>query len=77
MKYIAIFLIKMYQRIPGPLHNYCKYRPTCSEYAIGCLEEWGFIKGMYLSIKRVIKCNPRSKGGYDPIPLREVNNEEN
>lgn len=77
MKYIAIFLIKMYQRIPGPWHNYCKYRPTCSEYAIGCLEEWGFIKGMYLSIKRVIKCNPRSKGGYDPIPLREVNNEEN
>lgn len=76
MKYIAIFLIKLYQKIPGPWHRYCKYRPTCSEYAIGSLEEWGFIKGMYLAIKRIIKCNPRSKGGYDPIPLREVNNEE-
>ena len=63
--------------MPLSSHSYCKFRPTCSEYAIGCLEEWGFIKGMYLSIKRVIKCNPRSKGGYDPIPLREVNNEEN
>ena len=77
MKYIVIFLIKGYQRIPLSWHNYCKYKPTCSEYAIGVLEEWGFIKGMYLAIKRIIRCNPHSKGGYDPIPLKEVTNEKN
>ena len=70
MKYIAIFLIKIYQKIPGPWHNYCKFRPTCSEYAIGCLCEFGFFKGSYLSIKRIIKCNPKSIGGYDPIPIK-------
>ena len=74
MKYIAIFLIKLYKKIPGTWHNYCKFRPTCSEYAIGVFKEFGFIKGLYLSIKRILKCNPRSKGGYDPIPLREVKN---
>ena len=70
MKYIAIFLIKIYQRIPGEWHNYCKFRPACSEYAIGCLYEFGFFKGSYLSIKRIIKCNPKSIGGYDPIPIK-------
>ena len=71
MKYILIWLIKSYQKIPGPWHNYCKFRPTCSEYAIGVLNEFGFFKGSYLSIKRIIRCNPRSKGGYDPIPIKE------
>lgn len=76
MKYIAIFLIKIYQHIPGPWHNNCKFQPSCSNYAIGCLNEFGFIRGLYLSIKRIIKCNPRSVGGYDPIPLKEVKNEK-
>ena len=71
MKYILIWLIKGYQKIPGNWHNYCKFRPTCSEYAIGVLNEFGFFKGTYLSIKRIIRCNPRSKGGYDPIPIKE------
>ena len=69
MKKIAIFLIRKYQNIPGRWHHYCKYQPTCSDYAIGVLNEFGFVRGMYLSIKRIIKCNPFSKGGYDPIPL--------
>ena len=71
MNYIAIFLIQVYQKIPGNFHNYCKFRPTCSEYAIGVFREFGFFKGLFLSIKRVIKCNPRSKGGYDPIPIKK------
>ena len=71
MKYIAIFLIQVYQKIPGNFHNYCKFRPTCSEYAIGVFREFGFFKGLFLSIKRVIKCNPRRKGGYDPIPIKK------
>lgn len=69
MKYIAIFFIKLYQKIPGNFHNYCKFRPTCSEYSIGVFREFGFIKGLYLSIKRILRCNPRSSGGYDPIPI--------
>ncbi len=73
MKYIVIFLIRLYQKIPGNWHNYCKFRPTCSEYAIGVLNEFGFFKGMYLSIKRILRCNPRSSGGYDPIPIKKSN----
>ena len=71
MKYILIFLIKIYQKIPGPWHGYCKHLPTCSNYAIGVLKEFGFIKGTYLSIKRILKCNYWNKGWYDPIPLKE------
>lgn len=76
MKYIAIFIIKIYQHIPGSWHSNCKFQPTCSNYAIGCFREFGFFKGLYLSIKRIIRCNPSSKGGYDPIPLKEVKNGE-
>ena len=56
--------------MPGHWHNYCKYQPTCSDYAIGCFQEFGFIKGLCLSIKRIVRCNPKSKGGYDPIPVK-------
>ena len=77
MRHIAIFLIKIYRHIPGPWHKNCKFQPTCSEYAIGCIEEFGFIKGFYLSIKRILRCNPKSKGGYDPIPINGGSNEKN
>ena len=72
MKHILIFLIKIYQKIPGPWHDSCKHQPTCSNYAIGVINEFGFFKGTYLSIKRIFRCNPWSKGGYDPIPTRKV-----
>ena len=70
MKHIAIWLIKQYQKIPGDFHNACKYRPTCSKYAIEAYEEFGFFYGTFLTIKRILKCNPFSKGGYDPVPKR-------
>ena len=70
MKYICIYLIKLYQKIPGPWHNSCKFQPTCSNYAIGVFYEFGFFKGMFLTIKRILRCNPWSKGGYDPIPSK-------
>ena len=65
-----ISLIRIYQKIPGPWHSYCKFQPTCSNYAIGVLDEFGFFKGSYLMIKRILKCNPFSKGGYDPVPCK-------
>lgn len=73
MKEVLIYLIKIYQKIPGPWHGYCKFQPTCSNYAIGVLEEWGFFKGSYLMIKRIFRCNPFSKGGYDPVPCGKHN----
>ena len=76
MKYVLIWLIKLYQRIPGPWHKNCKFQPTCSNYAIGVLYEFGFFKGSYLMIKRILKCNPWNKGGYDPIPLKKRGNYE-
>lgn len=45
----------------------CKYYPTCSEYSKMALEKYGFFKGSLLSVKRILKCNPFSKGGYDPL----------
>lgn len=73
MKHVMIFLIKCYQRIPGVWHSYCKYKPTCSEYAIGVFSEFGFFKGGYLTMKRLLKCNCFGGGGYDPIPIKERN----
>jgi putative membrane protein insertion efficiency factor len=73
MKYVLIWLIKGYQKIPGPWHSYCKFHPSCSNYALGVLNEFGAFKGTLLTIKRICKCNPWNKGGYDPIPQRNKN----
>ena len=67
---ISVKLIKLYQHIPGPWHNSCRFIPTCSEYAIEAIETHGFIKGWYLAIKRIIRCNPFGKKGYDPVPKK-------
>ena len=71
MKKICIALIKLYQKIPGPWHKACKFHPTCSQYAIEALEIHGFWKGSLLALWRILRCNPFSKGGYDPVPLKE------
>lgn len=70
MRHLLIFVIKIYQKIPGPWHDYCIHQPTCSNYTIGALEEFGCVKGIYLGIKRILKCNPLGKGGYDPVPTK-------
>ena len=71
MKIIMINIIKFYKKhLSIFFKKYgvnCKYSPTCSEYAILAYEKYGFIRGTILSIKRIIKCNPFSKGGYDPL----------
>lgn len=67
MKKILIKLIKNYQRLPGLFHYNCKFYPSCSNYTIEAIETFGVLKGTFLGIKRILKCNPFSKGGYDPI----------
>ena len=68
MKKASLFLIKLYQKIPGPWHDNCRFTPTCSNYAIEAIERHGFIKGWFLSIKRILRCNPFGGYGYDPVP---------
>lgn len=72
MKYVLIEIIKLYQMIPGPWHNNCKHIPTCSNYGIEAIIEYGALKGTFLTIKRILKCNPFFKGGYDPIKKKEI-----
>lgn len=71
MKHILIKMIKFYQKIPGDFHNSCRYTPTCSNYAIEAIERYGSIKGSYLAIKRILRCNPFGSSGYDPVPMKE------
>ena len=60
-------MIRLYQRIPSNIHTYCRHYPTCSSYAIDAINEYGSIKGILMSIKRIIKCNPLGTKGYDPV----------
>jgi len=66
---IAIFLILLYKKIISPfLGSNCRFYPTCSTYSIEALKKHGMLKGSYLSVNRIIRCNPWNKGGYDPVP---------
>lgn len=71
MKQILIKIIKFYQRKISPYFGqhgiHCKFEPTCSEYTRQAIEKYGSSKGILLGIKRILKCNPFSKGGYDPL----------
>lgn len=68
MKTILIFIIKVYQKFFSKLKPpVCKFTPTCSQYAIEAISKYGVIKGVGKSILRIIRCNPFSKGGYDPV----------
>ena len=68
IKKILLFLIKIYQKIISPIFGKrCRFYPTCSEYSRQASTKYGAIKGTYLSIKRILKCHPFHKGGYDPL----------
>ena len=64
----VMFAIRVYQ-VTKPLRpNLCRYEPSCSEYVRQCLEKHGVIVGFALGVRRVLRCNPFSPGGYDPAP---------
>ena len=70
MKKILLSCVRFYQKYLSGLKGYssCKFHPTCSRYAIEAIEKYGALKGGFLAIKRILRCNPFSKGGYDPVP---------
>ncbi|MBR6337332.1 MAG: membrane protein insertion efficiency factor YidD [Ruminococcus sp.] len=69
MKYLAMGLIRLYQRFISPLTGaHCRYYPTCSQYAMQSYKKHGFVKGTILSVRRILRCNPLFKGGVDPVP---------
>ena len=67
IKKVILNGIKLYQKIPGSFHGYCKHVPTCSQYAIEAVEKYGAFKGGLMAAWRILRCNPLSKGGYDPV----------
>jgi len=72
MKKILIGLINFYKRHISPfLPPSCRFYPSCSNYAIEALEVHGTIKGLFLTLWRILRCNPFCKGGYDPVPPKK------
>ena len=68
LTYSLIKLIKCYKFVISPLvGNNCRYFPTCSDYSIEALKTFGLLKGILLSLKRILSCNPWARGGLDPI----------
>lgn len=73
MKKILIALVRFYQvAISAHRPACCKYSPTCSAYAVEALEVHGALKGSALAIWRILRCNPFSRGGYDPVPEKKI-----
>ena len=69
LKKILIFLIKWYRKYISPMKTTkCPYYPTCSTYGLEAVEKYGAWKGGLLALWRILRCNPFSKGGYDPVP---------
>ena len=65
MKKILIGMIRFYQKNISPK---CKYDPTCSQYGLEAIERYGAFRGGLMAVWRILRCNPFSKGGYDPVP---------
>lgn len=72
MKKFLIYLIRFYQKRISPLKKpCCRFYPTCSAYAIEAIEKKGAIRGGFMAIWRILRCNPFGKGGFDPVDKTE------
>lgn len=69
MKKLCLMLIRFYQKGISPAKApCCRFSPTCSAYALEAIERYGVLRGGWLALKRILRCNPFFKGGYDPVP---------
>lgn len=67
----VVILVKLYQYIISPIFPAsCRYTPTCSNYMLEALKEWGVLKGTFLGLKRILSCNPWGGHGHDPVPKK-------
>jgi uncharacterized protein len=67
----VVFLIELYRHMISPMRlPTCRFTPTCSQYAVDALSEYGLIRGGWLAMVRLLKCGPWHRGGWDPIPER-------
>jgi len=67
-----ILMIRAYQFLLSPiLGENCRHVPTCSQYSVQAIKEWGSLKGLWISLKRIFRCNPWGTKGYDPIPNKD------
>lgn len=72
MKRLLLAMIRFYRKAISPLTPAsCKYIPTCSQYGLEAIERFGALKGGLLTLWRVLRCNPWSRGGYDPVPEKK------
>lgn len=69
MKRVLLALVRFYRRAISPFRPpCCRYNPTCSQYALEAIEKYGALKGGWMAFRRILRCNPFHKGGYDPVP---------
>ena len=70
MKYVLLWMIRFYRKYLSGMKGgcTCKYYPTCSQYGLEAIAKYGALKGGALAVWRILRCNPFSKGGYDPVP---------
>jgi putative membrane protein insertion efficiency factor len=69
MSQLALGLIKLYQNtVSKVLPSVCRFQPTCSQYAVEAIKKYGFARGSWMAAKRIMRCNPFTEGGYDPVP---------
>lgn len=69
---LLIGLIRLYQVLLSPfMSGQCRFHPTCSHYGLEAIREWGPGRGSWLTIRRILRCNPFVTGGYDPVPVKD------
>ena len=76
MKYLCIWIIRLYKKLLSPLKRQpsCRFTPSCSSYAIEAFARRGFFVGLILTVTRIARCNPFCPGGYDPVPEKGLRN---
>ncbi len=73
LRRVYLLPVRFYRKFLSPLKpaSSCRFTPTCSRYAVDAVTEWGIFAGTLLTLWRIVRCNPFSKGGFDPVPTRQ------